>query len=92
MVCIFALALGTGYFLYRTATAKRPAQPAGWTATSTAAQAEPRMDSASIAHKQPTHRVAASTSTAPLPPPGTPLKDIYDELAARARSGDRAAS
>jgi hypothetical protein len=87
VICILALAMGAGYFLKRGAPVGRAIPP---TAPSTA-QSEPKADSAiAVARKQPANRGVASSS--PLPPPGTPLKDIYDELAARARSGDRAAS
>jgi hypothetical protein len=37
-------------------------------------------------------RVPTRTASAPLPPPGTPLAGIYDELKARAASGDAAAA
>lgn len=84
--CALALVLGAGYFLHRGATAGHAADTSAPTP-----QSMPETDAATTAHKRSTHRVASSSS-APLPPPGTPLKDIYDELAARARSGDRAAS
>lgn len=46
--------------------------------------------------KPPAARVSTSASTAvasaPLPPNGTPLSKIHDDLAARARAGDNAAA
>jgi hypothetical protein len=89
-ICVLALALGAGYFLHLGVTAGHIAPPSSTEIAASAKQSAPPAESASIAHKQATHRVVVSS--APLPPPGTPLKDIYDELAARARSGDRAAS
>lgn len=92
VICVLALALGAGYFLQRGAPAGR-ASPASPPSTAAITQSATDVDSStSVTQKQSTHRPVASTSSAPLPPPGTPLKDIYDELAARARSGDRAAS
>jgi hypothetical protein len=93
VIGILALALGVGYFLHRGATAGRPAPPSDTGITASAAQTAPETDGGKItAHKPATRRVAAATSSAPLPPPGTPLKDTYAELAARARSGDNAAA
>jgi hypothetical protein len=92
VACILALALGAGYFLHSGAIAGHAAHPDSSPTVDTGGptpQSTPEIDAATTAHKRSTHRV---TSSAPLPPPGTPLKDIYDELAARARSGDRAAS
>jgi len=88
VICILALALGAGYFLHRSAFAGRNTH----TDPPVIAQPESKTESATAAQKQSQHRNVASASFAPLPPPGTPLKDIYDELAARARSGDRQAS
>ncbi|HXD83592.1 MAG TPA: hypothetical protein VN599_04075 [Rudaea sp.] len=88
VICILALALGAGYFLHHGATAGHAAHPDSSPAVNTGTptpQSAPEIDAATIAHKQSTHRV---TSSAPLPPPGTPLKDTYAELKARADAGD----
>lgn len=88
VICILALALGAGYFLHRSAFAGRNTH----TDPPVIAQPESKTESATAAQKQSQHRNVASASSAPLPPPGTPLKDIYADLAYRAESGDRAAS
>lgn len=88
VICILVLALGAGYFLHRSAFSGHNTR----TDPPAIAQPESKTESAPGVQKQSKHRTVAPASSAPLPPPGTPLKDIYDELAARARSGDRAAS
>jgi len=88
VTCILALALGAGYFLHRSAFAGRSTHidaPA-------IAQPESKTESATAAQKQSQHRIVAPASSAPLPWPGTPLKDTYDELKARADAGDAAAA
>jgi hypothetical protein len=91
VVCILALALGAEYFLLRSdsAASTSPARPPSAAATLSASRAE---SSAPVAHKKSPHSGIASTSSAPLPPPGTPLKDIYAGLKARADAGDREAA
>jgi hypothetical protein len=92
VIGILALALGAGYFLHRSATAGRPVPPSGAGITASAARPTPETDSASTTRKPTARHVVASTSSAPLPPPGTPLKDIYAELKARSAAGDAAAA
>lgn len=89
-ICVLALALGAGYFLHLGVTAGHIAPPSSTEIAASAKQSAPPAESASIAHKQATHRVVVSS--APLPPPGTPLKDIFAELEARADAGDVAAA
>lgn len=90
VICILALALGAGYFIHHGMSAghvSTPAQAVGTVSAAGAAQSAPTANAATTV-PQTTRRVAASTTVAPLPPPGTPLKDIYDELKARADAGD----
>lgn len=82
--CALALAVGAGYFFLRR------------TATPSQHQSAPTSPDSAAALTPPSKRTPVSNAqpaaNAPLPPPGTPLKDTYAILAARARSGDRAAS
>lgn len=91
VICILALALGVGYFLHNGAITGQPAHPDALPVVNTAATSVREADAAnSITHEQLMHH--ANASAAPLPPPGTPLKGIYDELKARADAGDAAAA
>lgn len=45
-----------------------------------------------IVHQKTPGGIAAKDEGASLPPPGTPLKDIFDDLKARADAGDAAAA
>lgn len=93
VLCILVLTLDAGYFLHRQAIARHAAHPEASAAANAAAQSAPKADAAkSSTRKQSTQHVVAATSAAPLPPPGTPLKDIYAELKARAAAGDVAAA
>lgn len=92
-ICILAVALGAGCFLLRSAIAghaTQPAAPSSMHAVALASHTIPN-SAAVTTHKQATYRVASSTS-APLPPTGAPLKDTYAELKARADAGDAAAA
>jgi hypothetical protein len=93
VICVLALALGAG-------NAIRHGLSAGHIQT---ANESPSKDAATppaqvlrkkdwAPHSQSPHRRVASNSSVPLPPPGTPLKDIYAELKARADAGDVAAA
>ena len=90
VIGILVLALGAGYFIYRASARVE----AGIKAPTTVANADPASASSAPARTEPStttaHRVVAKL--APLPPPGTPLKDIYAELKARADAGDAAAA
>jgi hypothetical protein len=82
--CALALAVGAGYFfLHRGAfSAQHQTVPA---VRDTATPPLLVADRTAAANVEP-------KVNAPLPLPGTPLKDTYANLTARARSGDRAAS
>lgn len=88
VICILVLALGAGYFLHRSAFSGRNTR----TDPPAIAQPESKTESAPGVQKQSKHRTVAPASSAPLPPPGTPLKDVYAELKARADAGDGAAA
>lgn len=91
-----ALALGAGYFLGRTNAQTNPAPTAAATAVTTAASPVPAFARHAAAPAQmPTFkrpRTQVPVQSAALPPADTPLKQIFDSLAARAKSGDAAAS
>lgn len=92
VICVLAVGLGAGYFLHGGSAARHVAQ-ADKNVASPAAQIAPKRHPAPArAHAQSVHRVVAPSASAELPPPGTPLKDVYAELARRAKSGDRSAS
>jgi hypothetical protein len=81
---LLALAMGAGYFFLHRTTIPPQHQSAPTPPDSSAALTPP-------SNRTPARNTQPSAN-APLPPPGTPLKDTYAILAARARSGDRAAS
>jgi hypothetical protein len=81
-----ALALGIGYFLGRgapmPAPSAAPVAPVEATTRESAAQQQP---SAARASARAAH---AGPAGMPLPLPGTPLAQVFDELKARADAGD----
>lgn len=93
LICLLVVVAGASYFLYREGSATRTEAAKLPTA---ALEASHLFAAAKPAHEKSNapaiRRAVAVSKPAPLPPPGTPLKDIYADLASRARSGDRAAS
>lgn len=95
-VAIGILALGAGYFIHRGAThaghGASASDPAGQDAVTPTERTAPNVEEAPrIARTRSTNRIASS-SPAPLPPPGTPLKAAMAELSARADAGDSEAA
>jgi hypothetical protein len=90
-ILLASLVLGVGYYFDRATSGARPVDDVARAASSTTGGA------GKPAHETPVHdpasgKRASRIKTAPLPPPGTPLKDIFANLAIRAQSGDRKAS
>jgi hypothetical protein len=90
---IVALAIGATYFLIR------PTPPSSPATTSAAAKADAKVSAPSsttsdvaVNATQPHREYPVEKTAAPLPPPNTPLRGIYAELAARAHAGDTQAA
>jgi hypothetical protein len=89
---IFSAAIA--FVLSRGGLAAHQGAPAGATIQAADAHASATASEAvATAHRRVSHALAsAQAMTTPLPPPGTPLKDVYDTLKARADGGDEEAA
>ncbi len=88
-----AMSVGAAWIVFRSDGAE-DASPQGAVAT-TAAEASKEQhakDNAAPAAPKPTRKLKSAVINTALPPPGTPLVQIYDELKSRADAGDVAAA
>ena len=91
IVAIGAALVLVGGGLWEATRQAAPNGAADATTASARARAGPERDP-HVAQAPDRHVSTTAGASTPLPPPGTPLKEIYDELKARADAGDASAA